>query len=87
MSDYTKIKPYGKNVLIRVLPPEQVGIILSDEEKDKPIRGEVLAVGDVPDIKVGDVIIYDYYSAVEFHQAEQEFLLISQDDILGVEEK
>lgn len=79
-------RPYGEHIWIQVLPVEEEVIVIGGEEKAKPVRGKVLAIGDVPGIQVGDVIIYNYYSAVETQQAEEEFLLIHRDDILAIEE-
>ena len=84
------LKPYGPHILIEVLPVEVGALSITGEESEKPIRGKILAIGEVsrPElIKVGDIIIYDYYSAVEYHQTDKEFLIINEDDILAIEEE
>ena len=85
------IKPYGPHILIKVLEAEEQGFKISGEEADKPIRGEVVSIGKLEHndigIKVGSVIMYDYYSTVEYHQMDQEYLLVHEDSILGMEEE
>ncbi len=80
------LKPYGQHLLIKVLPVEQGILSMSGDDQEKPIRGEVLAIGDVQGVSIGDVVIYDYYTAVEYHQTDQELLIIHIDDILAIEE-
>lgn len=80
--------PYGPHVWIKVLPVEQATLTMTGDDRDKPVRGEVLAIGEgVEGIRVGQVIIYDYYSAVEPQRAEDETLLIHKDDILAIEKE
>jgi chaperonin GroES len=94
-----KIKPIGQNVLIRRLEAEEKtkgGIILPDTAKEKPREGEVLAVGDGEigkdgkkkefQVAKGDRVIFSSYAGTEIKLAGEEYLIISEDDILGVVE-
>lgn len=93
------LRPLGENVLVEPLEPEEKtagGIVLPDSAKEKPQRGKVLAVGDgkllddgmraKPLVKEGDGVIFGTYSSTEITHNGQVYLLISQSDILAVEE-
>ncbi|MBN1822814.1 MAG: co-chaperone GroES [Endomicrobiales bacterium] len=95
-----KLKPLGDRVLVKPLEAKEVkkgGIIIPDTAKEKPQEGEIVAagkgkVGDdgklVPmDVKVGDKILYGKYSGTEVKIDETEYLIMHQDDILGIVEK
>lgn len=95
----SKIKPLGQNVLVRRLEAEEKtkgGIYLPDTAKEKPKEGEVLAVGEGEigkdgkrkefQVKRGDRVIFSSYAGTEIKMEGDEFLIISEDDILGVVE-
>ena len=73
------------------------GIIIPDTAKEKPIEGEVLAIGSGKiaddgsvrklDVKVGDRILFGKYSGTEVKVDGEERLILREDDILGVLEK
>ena len=84
-----KIKPLGKRVLIKQVEQEEVtksGIVLpGTASKEKPITGEVLAIGkDVEDVKTGDKVIFEKYSGTEVKIDDVQYLIMPQDDILGI---
>ena len=91
------IRPLGDRVLVRPLDKdkqERGGLIIPDTAKEKPQEGEVVAAGKgkvsddgkvLPmDVKAGDKILYGKYSGTEIKIDDQEYLIMHQDDILGV---
>jgi chaperonin GroES len=94
------VKPVGSRLIVKALSQEektQSGIILPDSAKEKPQRGEVLAVGggkvldngqlEKTDIKVGDTIYYTKYGPTELKVDGQELLVIDFGDVLAIEVK
>ncbi|GIM46329.1 molecular chaperone GroES [Collibacillus ludicampi] len=93
------IKPLGDRVVIKVLEREEKtasGIVLPDTAKEKPQEGEVIAVGAgkyidgklvALDVKVGDRVIYSKYAGTEVKFNNEEYLILRENDILGVVEK
>jgi chaperonin GroES len=92
-----KIRPlYDRIVVKRIEEQETVqgGIIIPDTAKEKPQEGEVVAVGKgkrledgklVPlDVKAGDRILFGKYSGSEIKVDGEEFLIMREDDVLGV---
>lgn len=92
-----KIKPLSDRVLVRPLEKEEEkkgGIIIPDTAKEKPQEGEVIAVGPgkrdengklIPmDVKAGDKILYGKYSGTEIKLEDEEYLIMHQEDILGI---
>src|SRR5260370_42683363 len=102
MVDYTKVRPLSDHMLVRRKDAEsrtKGGIIISDNAKERPIEGEVLAVGPgrVDDkgvrrplpVKAGDVILFGKYSGTQLaglQAREVEYLMIREDDVLAVVE-
>lgn len=94
-----KFKPLKDRVLVRYSDePEKSagGIFIPDTAKEKPQKGEVIAVGpgktddgktQAVDVKVGDVVLFEKYSGSKINIDEQEYLIIREDDILGIVEK
>jgi len=92
----TKIRPLQDRVIVKRVKEEEKtkgGIIIPDSAKEKPIEGEVLAVGNgkvvdgklqVPDVKAGDRILFGKYSGTEVKIDGEEHLILREDDILGV---
>jgi chaperonin GroES len=90
------IKPLGDRVVIKVIESEETtksGIVLPGTAKEKPMQGEVLAVGSgemiegkkVPlEVKVGDKVIYSKYAGSEIKMDGNEYLIIKQNDILAI---
>jgi len=94
----TTLKPLGERVIVRPQSREEVtksGIVLPDTAKEKPQRGEVIAVGPgryddegekrIPlDVKVGDKVLFAKYAGTEFKADDEELLILSEKDILAV---
>jgi chaperonin GroES len=92
-----KLKPLGDRVLVQAIETKEAmkgGIIIPDTAKEKPMEGKVISVGKgkiaddgklVPmDVKAGDTILYGKYSGTEVKIEGVEYLIMHQDDILGV---
>jgi chaperonin GroES len=91
------IQPLGDRVVIKVLESEQKtksGIVLPDTAKEKPQEGEVVAVGSgrisdngeriALEVAVGDRVIYSKYAGTEVKVDGEEYLILSERDILAV---
>lgn len=91
------IKPLGDRVVIKPLEREETtssGIVIPDTAKEKPQEGEVVAVGEGrllengqkvdPSVKVGDVVVYAKYAGTELKRRDEEYLIVSEKDILAV---
>lgn len=92
-----KIKPIGDRVLVKHAEEKEQtrgGIIIPDAAKEKPQEAEVIALGTGKkgddgkvqpfEVKVGDRVLISKYGGTEVKLDEQKFLLIREDDILGV---
>ena len=84
------IKPLGERVLIKQTEQEEVtksGIVLpGTASKEKPIIGEVLAIGAKVDIKVGNKVIFEKYSGTEVKDGEESYLILEKDNVLAIVE-
>jgi chaperonin GroES len=94
----TKLKPLGSRVVIKALDREEItksGIVLPDTAKEKPQEGRVLAVGPgdrhpdtgerIPvDLKEGDRVLFQKYAGTEFKLDDEELLILSEKDVLGL---
>ena len=90
-----KINPLADRVIIKPAPAEEKtkgGIILPDTAKEKPVIGEVIAVGPgkrddgkftPTELKVGDKVLYGKYSGTEVSLDGQEFLIMRESDIFA----
>ena len=83
------IKPLGKRILIKQTQQEEVtksGIVLpGTASKEKPIIGEVLAVGrKIEEVKVGDKVIFEKYSGTEIKDGEESYLILEKDNVLAI---
>jgi chaperonin 10 Kd subunit len=86
-----KIKPLGKRILIKQTEQEEVtksGIVLpGTASKEKPIIGEVLAVGKkIEEISVGDKVIFEKYAGTEVKDGEETYLILEKDNVLAIVE-
>lgn len=92
-----KIRPLQDRILVKRLEADHKtasGIIIPDNAKEKPMEGEVMAVGNgkmmtngtlaKPDVKVGDKVLFSKYSGSEVKLGGTEHLILREDDILGV---
>src|SRR5689334_3219261 len=95
-----KIRPLQDRVIVKRVKEEEKtkgGIIIPDTAKEKPIEGEVIAVGNGKvledgsvrklDVKAGDRVLFGKYSGTEVKIDGEERLILREDDILGVIEK
>ena len=94
-----KIRPLQDRILVKRLESEEKtagGIIIPDTAKEKPMEGEVIAVGNgkilqdgqlaKPDVKAGDRIIFSKYAGSEVKIEGTEHLILREEDVLGVME-
>ncbi|GAB4247964.1 MAG: co-chaperone GroES [Saprospiraceae bacterium] len=87
-----KFKPINDRVVVKPAPAEEKtkgGIIIPDTAKEKPQRGEVVAVGPGKDgkalsVKVGDIVLYGKYAGQEMSYEGEDYLIMREDDILVV---
>ncbi len=95
-----KIRPLNNRVLVKrieELSRTPGGLFLPDSAKEKPVEGEVLAVGEgrVDDggklvpmaVQVGDRVVFSKYSGTEIKLEGEEYLLMREDDVLGIVER
>ena len=86
------IKPLADRVLIRPTAAEEVtigGIIIPDTAKEKPLKGEIIAVGNGTKdeemiLKAGDIVLYGKYAGTEIDLEGEKFLIMRQSDVLAV---
>lgn len=91
------IRPLHDRVIIKRMEEERTspgGIVIPDSATEKPIRGEVLAVGKgkttdngevkALDVKVGDKVLFGKYSGTEVKMDGEELLVMREDDIMAV---
>ena len=92
-----KIRPLNDRILVKRLEEEEKtagGIIIPDSAKEKPAEGEIVAVGPgkmndagdraAMDVKVGDRVLFSKYGGTDVKLDGEDFLIMREDDILGV---
>ena len=92
-----KLKPLQDRILVQRVKEEgktKGGIIIPDTAKEKPIEGKVIAAGKgklseegkriALEIKKGDQILFGQYSGTEVNIEGEEYLIMREDDVLGV---
>lgn len=87
----SKIQPLADRVLIRPVAAEEKtigGIIIPDSAKEKPLRGEVIAVGngtkdEAMVLNAGDQVLYGKYAGTELEYEGEKFLIMRQSDVLA----
>ncbi len=96
-----KIRPLHDRVVVRRVEDERTspggspgGIVIPDTAAEKPMQGEILAVGTgkksddgsvrALDVKVGDKVLFGKYAGTEFRLDGEEVLMMREDDIMGV---
>ena len=95
-----KLRPMQDRIIVKRVEEETKtagGIFIPETAKEKPQEGEVMAVGNgkrtedgkiLPlDVKVGDKVLFGKYSGTEVKVEGQDYLIMREDDILGVIEK
>lgn len=86
------MKPVNDRVVVKPAAAEDKtkgGIIIPDTAKEKPQRGEIIAVGpgkegNAMSVKVGDVVLYGKYAGQEFNYEGADYLIMREDDILVI---
>jgi chaperonin GroES len=91
------IKPLHDRVIVKRIEEESTsagGIIIPDSAKEKPAQGEIVAVGDgkiledgkklALNVKAGDKVLFSKYGGTEVKLDGQEYLIMREDDILGI---
>ena len=91
------IQPLGDRVLVKRLEAEEKtkgGIVLPDTAKEKPQKGEVVAVGkgrvlesgkvEPLEVKKGDKVLFGKYAGNEVSYKEEEYLILKEEDILAI---
>ncbi len=92
-----KLRPMQDRIIVKRLEEETKtagGILIPDTAKEKPQKGEVVAVGNgkktddgkvIPlDVKAGDKVLFGKYAGTEIKIEGEEFLMMREEDILGV---
>lgn len=86
------IKPLADRVLVKPAAAEEKtisGIIIPDSAKEKPLKGEVLAVGsgtkdEKMEVAVGNTVLYGKYAGTELEWEGEKYLIMRQSDILAI---
>jgi chaperonin GroES len=94
-----KVRPLQDRVLVKRIEADQKtasGIIIPDNAKEKPMEGQVIAVGNgkilkdgttkKPDVKVGDRVLFSKYSGSEVKFDGEDHLILKEDDLLAIVE-
>ncbi|HLB61501.1 MAG TPA: co-chaperone GroES [Actinomycetota bacterium] len=99
MAKEFSLKPLEDRIVVKPLEEEETtvsGIVIPDTAKEKPVEGEVVAVGPgrfeegqrVPlDVAAGDKVIYSKYGGTEVKVEGEEYLILSARDVLAVVKK
>lgn len=91
------LKPLYDRVVVKPIEADEVtagGIVIPDNAKEKPTKGEIIAIGEgkpldngsvrAPKVKVGDKVIYGQYSGSAYKHEGTEYKIVREDDILAV---
>ena len=91
-----KLEPLGDRVVVQPASREETtksGIVIPDTAKEKPQRGTVIAVGQgrrdddgdriAMDVEVGDIVLFAKYAGTEFKLDDEDYLILSEKDILA----
>ena len=86
------MKPINDRVVVKPAPAEEKtkgGLIVPDTAKEKPLRGEIIAVGPGKDgnlmtVQVGDTVLYGKYAGQELSYEGEDYLIMREDDILVI---
>ena len=94
------IRPLQDRIIVKRLESEEKtkgGIIIPESAKEKPMEGQIIAVGKgklndngeriAPAVKAGDIVLFSKYAGTEVKIDGEEHLIMREDDILGVIEK
>jgi chaperonin GroES len=91
------VRPLRDRIMVKRIDEKEVikgGIIIPDTAKEKPMEGEVIAVGNgkildngqhvALEVKVGDRVLIGKYSGTEIKIDDQEYLIMREDEVLGI---
>ncbi|MBR2886603.1 MAG: co-chaperone GroES [Bacteroidales bacterium] len=86
------IKPLGTRVVVKVQEAEnktKSGIYIPDSAKEKPQRGEIVAVGkgtkdEAMELKAGDIVLYGKYAGTSIEIDGEDYLIMNQSDVLAI---
>ena len=92
-----KIRPLHDRVVVRRKEEEKTsagGIVIPDSAKEKPSRGEIIAIGSgrildsgesrAVDVKVGDKVLFGKYAGTEVKVDDEDLIVLREEDIMGV---
>jgi chaperonin GroES len=92
-----KFKPLRDRILVKYSEEAEKsagGIFIPETAKEKPQKGEVIAIGpgrvtddgkqQKMDVKVGDIVLFDKYSGSKINMDNEEYLIIREEDVLGI---
>lgn len=92
-----KLKPLGDKVLVKIIEESETtpgGIFIPDTAREKPQKGEILAVGpgklledgkrEEVDVKVGDIVLFTKYGGTDVKVGQVEYKILSTRDLLGI---
>ena len=92
-----KIRPLHDRIIVKRMEEERKtasGIVIPDSAAEKPIKGEVVAVGEgkaldngsvrAPKVKVGDKVLFGKYSGTEVKLDGTDYLVVKEDDIFAI---
>jgi len=92
-----KLRPLHDRVVVKRVEEERTtpgGIVIPDSAAEKPIRGEVIAVGDGKkldggdvrpvDVRVGDTVLFGKFAGTEVKLGDEDLLVMREDDIMAV---
>mgnify|MGYP001040357902 CR=1 FL=1 len=87
-----KIKPLKDRIVVKFSSEEMEktpgGIYVPDVAKEKPQKGVVVEIGsEVKEVKVGDTVLFDKYAGSKIKVNDIEYLIIKEEEILGIIEK
>ena len=93
----SSIRPLHDRIVVKRLEEEKTspgGIVIPDSAKEKPVKGEVVAVGNgkpldtgevrKPEVKVGDHVLFGKYSGNEVKLGDADYLVLREDDVIAV---
>lgn len=86
------MKPINDRIVVKPAPADEKtrgGIIIPDTAKEKPQRGEVVAVGPGKDgnlmtVAIGDIVLYGKYAGTELNYEGIDYLIMREDDVLVI---
>ncbi|NNF33619.1 MAG: co-chaperone GroES [Saprospiraceae bacterium] len=86
------MKPINDRIVVKPAPADEKtrgGIIIPDTAKEKPQRGEVVAVGPGKDgnlmtVATGDIVLYGKYAGTELNYEGVDYLIMREDDVLVI---